>query len=200
MCGETSLVTRVSHYTIASMVINFLRREKNNSHPVVYSQITKFMGPTWGPPGSCRPQMGPMLAPWTLLAGFVLKIRWGLRMGRRRGFFQGLYVYSLSGTTPYRKIPWSLEAARFRFRLFQSLWHLTGTSAASRGWGLGDSLRRWLPSGMWAGPLIFLLPPPGVPEWSHLLKFGVMCCMLSTFHVSSRIVANISGPSLLISQ
>ena len=32
-------------------------------------QITKFMGPTWGPPGSCRSQMGPMLAPWTLLSG-----------------------------------------------------------------------------------------------------------------------------------
>ena len=29
----------------------------------LYSQIAKFMGPTWGPPGSCRPQMGPMLAP-----------------------------------------------------------------------------------------------------------------------------------------
>ena len=27
------------------------------------------MGPTWGPPWSCRPQMGPMLAPWTLLSG-----------------------------------------------------------------------------------------------------------------------------------
>ena len=26
------------------------------------------MGPTWDPPGSCRPQMGPMLAPWTLLS------------------------------------------------------------------------------------------------------------------------------------
>ena len=26
-------------------------------------QIAKFMGPTRGPPGSCRPQMGPMLAP-----------------------------------------------------------------------------------------------------------------------------------------
>ena len=35
------------------------------------SQITKFMGPTWGPPGSCRPQMGPMLALWTLLTGIV---------------------------------------------------------------------------------------------------------------------------------
>ena len=30
---------------------------------------SKFHGPTWGPPGSCRPQMGPMLAPWTLLSG-----------------------------------------------------------------------------------------------------------------------------------
>ena len=36
----------------------------------LYSQIARFMGPTWGPPGSCRPQMGPMLAPWTLLSGF----------------------------------------------------------------------------------------------------------------------------------
>ena len=33
------------------------------------TQIARFMGPTWGPPGSCRPQMGPMLAPWTLLSG-----------------------------------------------------------------------------------------------------------------------------------
>ena len=35
----------------------------------IRSQIAKFMGPTWGPPGSCRPQMGPMLALWTLLSG-----------------------------------------------------------------------------------------------------------------------------------
>ena len=27
-----------------------------------------LMGPIWGPPGPCRPQMGPMLAPWTLLS------------------------------------------------------------------------------------------------------------------------------------
>ena len=35
---------------------------------VNHTQIAKFMGPTWGPPGSCRPQMGPMLAPWILLS------------------------------------------------------------------------------------------------------------------------------------
>ena len=39
------------------------------------SPIAKFMGPTWGPPGSCRPQMGPMLAPWTLLSGMLPQIR-----------------------------------------------------------------------------------------------------------------------------
>ena len=27
------------------------------------------MGPTWGPPGSCRPQVGPMLVSWIVLSG-----------------------------------------------------------------------------------------------------------------------------------
>ena len=36
---------------------------------MITSQIARFLGPTWGPPGSCRPQMGPMMAPWTLLSG-----------------------------------------------------------------------------------------------------------------------------------
>ena len=39
-------------------------------------------------------------------------------------------LYSLSGKTSYQKISWSLEAARFGFKLFQSLWNLEGTSAA----------------------------------------------------------------------
>ena len=33
------------------------------------SQIARFMGPTWGPPGAERTQVDPMLAPWTLLSG-----------------------------------------------------------------------------------------------------------------------------------
>ena len=42
-----------------------------------YPQTTKFMVPTWGPPGSCRSQMGPMLAPWTLLSGsFSIESEW----------------------------------------------------------------------------------------------------------------------------
>ena len=33
------------------------------------SQIVRIMGPIWVPPGADRTQVGPMLAPWTLLSG-----------------------------------------------------------------------------------------------------------------------------------
>ena len=39
--------------------------ERNLFHPL----IARFMGPTWGPTGDDRIQVGPMLAPWTLLSG-----------------------------------------------------------------------------------------------------------------------------------
>ena len=44
------------------------------------SQIARFMGPSWGPSGADRTQVGPMLASWTLLSGFVstkwLNVEW----------------------------------------------------------------------------------------------------------------------------
>ena len=36
--------------------------------------IASFMGKTWGPSGAGRPQVGPMLVPWTLLSGTVMTI------------------------------------------------------------------------------------------------------------------------------
>ena len=47
-----------------------------------------------GPPRSCRPQMGPMLAPWTLISGY-----WAVRLHR-------------SCTTPYcadTQTPWLIK-------------------------------------------------------------------------------------------
>ena len=35
----------------------------------ITTQLARSMAPTWGPAGSCRPQAGPMLAPWTLVSG-----------------------------------------------------------------------------------------------------------------------------------
>ena len=37
--------------------------------PTGTTQIAWFMGPTWGPSGADRTQVGPILAPWTLLSG-----------------------------------------------------------------------------------------------------------------------------------
>ena len=38
----------------------------------IITEVARFTGPTWGPPGSCRTQMGPMLVPWTLLSGHTI--------------------------------------------------------------------------------------------------------------------------------
>ena len=35
--------------------------------------MARFMGPTWGPSGADRTQVGPMSAPWTLLYGYVTR-------------------------------------------------------------------------------------------------------------------------------
>ena len=37
-------------------------------HFVAATLIARFMGPTWGPSGADRAQVGPILAPWTLLS------------------------------------------------------------------------------------------------------------------------------------
>ena len=34
---------------------------------------SKLHGANMGPPGACRPQVGPMLAPWALLSGWMLR-------------------------------------------------------------------------------------------------------------------------------
>ena len=57
----------VSHF--AWLLCGLVSNGANEPRRDVKSQIAKFMGPTWGPPGSCRPHMGHMLAPWTLLSG-----------------------------------------------------------------------------------------------------------------------------------
>ena len=70
------LIFRYIHTHTSKVLIACLCITQNIYYNIVgpdeyYSstQIAKFMGPTWGPPGSCWPQMGPMLAPWTLLSG-----------------------------------------------------------------------------------------------------------------------------------
>ena len=92
------------------------------------------MGPTWGPPGSCRPQMGPMLAPWTLLSGMfcsehtkpMIKIIAYFTITTNGGFF-----WPRSMTPPRDNTDWS---ARPRKQEALVLWR---------------GIRRFLPPAKW---------------------------------------------------
>ena len=57
-------------YTAKTAVDLKLIHSSGSSHSTT-TQIAIFMWPKWGPPGSCRPQVGPMLAPWSLLSGYM---------------------------------------------------------------------------------------------------------------------------------
>ena len=50
-------------YYIASL------RETVDQCSGIHTLIARFMGPTWDPSGADRTQVGPILAPWTLLSG-----------------------------------------------------------------------------------------------------------------------------------
>ena len=45
-------------------------------NPYESSLIARFVGPTWGPSGADRTQVGPMLAPWTFRSGLSYLILW----------------------------------------------------------------------------------------------------------------------------
>ena len=47
-------------------------------HQLLDIPDSRLMGPTWGPSGADRTQVGPMLAPWTLLSGMLLCIEYPL--------------------------------------------------------------------------------------------------------------------------
>ena len=66
-------LTKYSNIQHHWIVFTFLQdtHTHTNSKPTKskLSQIAKFRGPTWGPPGLFGSHVGPMLAPWTLLSG-----------------------------------------------------------------------------------------------------------------------------------
>ena len=80
--APTPSLQRLLWLYICTVLTNVLLKCKTNICETIYgsncqglfstnkhSQITRFTWPTWGPPGSFRPQVGPMLAPWALLSG-----------------------------------------------------------------------------------------------------------------------------------
>ena len=58
--------------------------------------VIRFMGPTWGPPGADRTQVGPMLVPWSLLSryrGHTLGMPAELSQRQHTIYIQTRYVF-----------------------------------------------------------------------------------------------------------
>ena len=72
---QLSLWLKAVHLPTFSITRYWFLYQVNVVRTLLYSNKSlldnKVHGATWGPPGSCRPQMGPMLAPWTLLSGYL---------------------------------------------------------------------------------------------------------------------------------
>ena len=74
--GMEHCVKNIKRYSHLSLLVDIaiVQLGPGPGHTGVPTQKARFMWPTWGPPGFCRPQVGPMLVPWTLLSGDTTKL------------------------------------------------------------------------------------------------------------------------------
>ena len=53
-------ISKFKHFHSRKCISNWCLKKNTGQFVPCKPQIAKFMGPTWGPPGSCWPQIGPM--------------------------------------------------------------------------------------------------------------------------------------------
>ena len=83
------------HYDVIVMMDHF-GQHPHKRQPIA-PLIARFMGPTWGPSGADKTQVGPLLAPWTLLSESPVRERYGMDL-----WFQSLiHVMLLSFNVVY---------------------------------------------------------------------------------------------------
>ena len=85
MVGEAMVGGFNMPRTMHHMPRGWISQECKYTHrePKMLSLIARFMGPTWGPYGADKTQVGPMLAPKTLLSGIVCYMYQGNCMGHK---------------------------------------------------------------------------------------------------------------------
>ena len=83
-------------------------------------QIAGLMGPTWGPPGSCRPQMGPMLGIYWLMWRGAVKHADALSgsfVAASVKHFSFTYIFKCQMTCDTNSAHEALSGAKFSFHL-----------------------------------------------------------------------------------
>ena len=81
------------------------------------SQIARFMGPTWGPSGSCRPQIGLMLASWTSLSRMIETAQFAAIPGRLLCLYEMWLVKWSSHYERHHELTWEFAS------VLCELWH-----------------------------------------------------------------------------
>ena len=81
-------------------------------------------------------------------------------------------------------------------------WVLGNGLLPNGGWGLGAFLRWWPPSTLWAGPLIFLWPPPGMSEslriWGYVLPVEHIWCVFTNCGRHQWTISSLLNSSLAL--
>ena len=67
--AECKAPSVVRGHRLSRISPGFMQCDQGEGSLVARALIARFMGPTWGPSGADRTQVGAMLAPWTLLPG-----------------------------------------------------------------------------------------------------------------------------------
>ena len=136
---------------------------------VSLSQIARFMGSARGPPGSCRPQVSPMLVPWTLLSGMLVK---GAPVGNNRP----LHPCVRNARTPIHAISQQNTQKTWLMQYLTTPWWRHQMEAFSRYWpfvrGIHRSPVNSPHKGQWRGALMFSLISARINGWVNNREAG----------------------------
>ena len=122
-CAEKTAITHVN-------LLRWPNGETHQCHICSISQIAKFMGPRWGPPGSCRPQMGPMLAPRTLLSGMSPQKLFYCISIRFIPFWTFFLLWTPAGVTHMRYMSLQCHICHsIEWHILYVRWHIRGYPA-----------------------------------------------------------------------
>ena len=70
--GQSYDCPTASEATQVKLIVAKSQQNRKSMHNLWnVSHIARFIGPTWGPSGANRTQVGPMLSPWTLLSSIL---------------------------------------------------------------------------------------------------------------------------------
>ena len=154
---------------------------------LITSLIARFMGPTWGPSGADRTQVGTMLAPWTLLSGLSLESRW---IQKYISTFREIIDYgcdtSSNDLLVMLRVDWSFEPSPWEVALiYNNVSHWLGVSLESAlnaisGMTWNNKLMFWKCWVQWRSELfIYLFTPEQleVKNWGELrIPFDTHVC------------------------